>query len=643
MSTETYDILYEVKGDAPAKIDALIARVEKLDAAVTKSRANMKGLGSGVGGGAGQAGGPAAAPGAPRPGGKADAGIGDMLPSLAAATMAIRALTGALDDMGEAARKAREFQDKGSQLGLDKRGKAREYANLMGHEGPDDAVMTRLFGLAKSGGYKFDEATKYGEQFLGSSPAGVQAGHVTPEQLQRLEVEGARFANRIGLDPATGGDVAGVVPQYVDMTKDRNGNPLTTEQGVQKAMGQLGALQYGLNEGRGKITTLMRGELGAAAPALAAGRIGDHAEMGAFVGIASTFSKSASSSGTGFKQMDNLINNAGNNYLDEIGVSGEKGDLNKLRALKKDLDARRTADPNFDVLAHLKEQGFSNRAERDATAAFVENFDTLEKRTVEARKRAGNGQDVIDANRRYSASLEGQNQLGDAAAESAEYDQTAKHQRTSVARKFALAQLRKEGKIDTGASNFEDWALDFTSGPTRKWSGEMESRATGVDARVRENLVKAARRAGVDLEKAYPGFEKGHGEGVNWTLDQVMSDVGPLLERGGVGLDGGDATPARAGRQPAMRTPPAEAKPDRTAGRGAPGGLNGFNGFNGLGGSSAAAGDDAAKKLDEAGNLIKSAARDVARGGKGSKAGGGEPPPGPMAGNGGAGANPGRR
>jgi hypothetical protein len=495
--------------------------------------------------------------------------------ALRAGMMVVQKVTEALDAMGESAAKAREFQDEGGQAGLDKRGKAREYANLMQHNGPDDEVMSRLFELGKGGGYKFDDAVKYGEQFLGSSPAGVQAGHVTPEQLARLETEGAKFANRIGLDPATGGDIAGIIPQYVDMTKDKNGNPLTTEQGVNKALGQLGALAYGLNEGRGKITTLMRSEIGAAAPALAAGRITDHAEMGAFVGIASTFSKSASSPGTNFKQMDALINNAEGeegsdqkgDYLKRIGVTGKHGDLEKLRALKADVDAQRKADPNLDVSTYLTGKGFGDRASRDSTIGYLANFDVMEKRTIKARELAENGQAVQDASRQFGATLEGQNQLGDAAAEKAAYDQTQKHQRTVVARKFAIAQLRDEGQIDTTGSNWRDWADDFTANgfnsvKVQQWSGDQNAMADRIDQRARENLVKAGQQAGIDVEKKFPGFstsifENPATEALKWVapvigipvarhlskihpydLDQVMDNVGPQLEAKGIGLDG---------------------------------------------------------------------------------------------------------
>jgi hypothetical protein len=684
MASETYQIIYDVVDRAGPKIDVLIQKITTLGKLLDDTGEKLKNLGSGNRG-LGSVNKnlefvvknldktviamKAVEVQAPKTQAelktlgedvplKVDKGttsierFGASLLALQAGMLVVRKVGEALDAMGESAAKAREFQDKGGQAGLDKRGKAREYANLMNHEGPDDAVMSRLFSLGQAGGYKFDDAVKYGEQFLGSSPAGVQAGHVTPEQLKKLEVEGARFANRIGLDPATGGDIAGVIPQYVDMTKDANGRALTTDQGVNKAMGQLGALQYGLNEGRGKITTLMRSEIGAAAPALAAGRIQDHAEMGAFVGIASTFSKSASSPGTNFKQMDSLINNSegdeGSNqkgdYLKRIGVAGARGDLAKLRALKADVDAQRKANPNLDVSSYLTEKGFHNRAERDSTIGYIANFDVLEKRTIEARKRAENGQDVVDANRKYSTSLEGQNQLGDAAAEKAEYEQTEKRQRLVVARKFALAQLRKEGKIDTTAANFEDWAMDFVSGPTRQWSGEMESRATAIDARVRENLAKGGLKAGVDLEKAYPGFAKGYGEGVNWNIDQVTNDVGPLMEREGVGLDGsGGPSGAPAGRKLKVVMPPSLAAEKSGFDDGGGGGKSGFDDGGGGAAEIVGAVDQIGGKIDRQTEALVSAIRGWSGGSGASGSGGGVPPMQQPAGNGGAGVNPGRR
>ncbi len=609
-------------GTGAKRLNELTAGMKAAEAQAKATEAQLKTLGSSVPANIGK-------------GTTAVQGFGSSLLALTAGRMVLNQVTEALDAMGEAAVKAREHQNTGAQAGLDKRGKAREYANLLGHDGPDDKVMHRAFSVAMAGGYSFDNAVKFGEQFLGSSPAGVQAGHVTPEQLARLETEGARFANRIGLDPATGGDLMGVIPQYVDMTKDASGKPLTTEQGVRKAMGQMGALQYGLNEGRGKISTLARSEIGAASAAMGAGRISDHAEMGAFVGVASTFTKTASGSGTAFKQMDQLINNTDvddwldengkpkkgappdvkGNYLKRIGVADKKGDLEKLRALKVDIDAQRTADPNFDFVSYLTSKGFKSRQERDSTIGYVNNFDVLEKRTIEARKRAGNGQDVIDANRRYSSSLEGQNQLADATMEYGNYIQTEKHQRLSIARKAALGQLQAEGKIDTSSENFKDWALDFVSGPTRKWSGDLDSHATGIDTRVRENLIKSARDAGVDLEKKYPGIGKGYGEGVTWTLDNVMNEVGPMVEAKGGSING--RSQGNNALAEAQRTL------DQAAG-GAPGG----------------GAQPVVQAVDVVGQKIDNQTAAIVNAINGRRVAPPAPAPTPAAGNGGAGVNP---
>jgi hypothetical protein len=598
--TKKYAVVFEVIDKAGPKIDALIAKLVVLDKILDTTKIKLKDLGTGNRGLGSvnknldkaavalkmveaqavktQVGLKSLGDGVPL---KVDRGtqsvsnFGSSLLALHAGQVVVHKVTEALDAMGDAAVKAREFQDQGAQSGLDQRGKAREYATLMQKEGPDDEVMSRLFGLAKAGGYKFDDALKYGEQFLGSSPAGVQAGHVTPDQLTKLESEGAKFANRIGLDPATGGDLAGVIPQYIDLTKDKNGNPLTTDQGVQKAMGQLGALHYGLNEGRGKITTLARSEIGVASAAMAQGRISDHAEMGAFVGIASTFTKTASGSGNGFKQMDALINRSEGDegeFLDSIGVSAARGDRAKLQKLKEHIDATRagSADPSsFDTGKYLASKGFGSREEKSSTIGYLANLDVLDKRIARARALSESGQGVIDANRQYGFSLEGQNQLGDAAKEKAEYDQTRAHQRTVVTRKFALAQLRDEGKIDTTASNFKDWADDFVANgynsiKVKDWSGDQNSMATRIDERARENLVKSGHAAGIDVEQRFPGFSRsiyanGGTEAMKWLLpggralanhiekihpfdlDQVTENIGPELEKKGIGLDGGGA------------------------------------------------------------------------------------------------------
>ena len=53
------------------------------------------------------------------------------------------------------------------------------------------------------------------------------------------------------LAPNTAGDLAGVISQYTDLTKDEDGKDLPQDRRLDKGMAQMGRVAYGLNEGRG--------------------------------------------------------------------------------------------------------------------------------------------------------------------------------------------------------------------------------------------------------------------------------------------------------------------------------------------------------------------------------------------------------
>ena len=382
--------------------------------------------------------------------------------------IAIGVASKAIQAVGKAAEDAKKYQNKGAEAGISKRELAREYAGLMGKNQVDDEVMAHMFGSSQASGSTFEESRQYGEAFMGSVTAGRDAGLITPEQEVILEKEGQLFGNRVGIDKETSGRLSGTISQYVDLTKDEKGNKLTTQQGVLKQMGQMNALHYGLNEGTGKISTLARNELAAASPTLAAGHLVDHAEMGAFAGVASTIGKGASISGNKYTQMDKLVNETQGDegdLLKSIGVADQKENLEQLRVLKRYMDAqcKASADSSkFDASAHLKEKGFGSHEEVSSTLGFLANFDVLELRTTNARKRASDGQGALNANKEFITSQDGQASQAKAIEEAGEYEQTRKRQRLAAARDAARGQFHSEGKLDTYKANLSKEFMDGT-------------------------------------------------------------------------------------------------------------------------------------------------------------------------------------
>ena len=421
----------------------------------------------------------------------------------------IAAVTAIVNDLSKALEEARKHLNQGADKGLEMRGKAREMATLLHKNAPTDDVMNDIFKVQLAGGGTFADAVEYDEGFEGALPAGKDAKHVTDAQAEQIKVLGKTFADRVRLDPTTSGELMGSIPQFVDLTRDEKANPLTTEQGVNKFMGTANAIHYGLNEGRGKVSTLARNELGASAGALADGRVADHAELSAFVGLGSNISKGAAGSGTTYNRLSRLLHEGmgdGGEFLKQIGVADQKGDLAKLRKLKEYVDAQRkaSADPSkFNTSKFLQSKGFGNDEEVRSASGYMASMPVLETRITNAREKLKDGPGALQANREFMASEEGQHRQGVATGEIGEYMQTKRRQRLQAARRGAEGQLRSDNKIDTAGTIFVDKLWDRTVGTAFQ---EDYSRQQRNDQQVEANIMAGLKKAGISYDSGVPGM-----------------------------------------------------------------------------------------------------------------------------------------
>jgi hypothetical protein len=484
----------------------------------------------------------------PKPAGEATvqvAGLTSSLLAMRAGMFVLHEVRDAIRGVGNAAREAREHANAGAEKGLSQRDKAREYANLVGADGPSDAVMAQLFDIGAAGKMGLDDAIKYGEQFRGSSPAGLQKHNVgdgiRPGETQAqyearvepitkgIEQEGAKFSARVGLAPETGGDLAGLVPQY-GRTPD-----------AATAAGQLAGLAYGLNEGRGKISTLAKGALAAAATMVnpeqggSESRVKDLTEMGAIAGVASVGAKTAASAGTKVLQSDRLLQKLAASDDPEVKALGI-GDGDTY------VDALRKAAPVLTAPGArkwLRDHGFKAVTENDAGIAMARNLGVLDQRIARGRGIAANGPAAMAQNEAFAKTLTGQNREAELVGEKGLFDQTKDHQFLTAARKAALGQLQQEHAIDEFGPNVADKLSDAVFAIPNMLSGDPGSRQGRIDDRARQNLVKSARAAGIDVEKRFPGITWGDIRNGK-TLDDAFSEIGPELEKRGFGFTGQD-------------------------------------------------------------------------------------------------------
>lgn len=548
MADETYRIIYEANPDKAIRgINALVAALGKGEAAIDKFNAKLRqtaaaataadkavrdvgkgnrsvadltrrlkeledelkqvttaaqgattasaGVGQGgPGGGGGQGGGG----GGGGQGGGNRPGIGNRVftgMAVGAGMMAGRAAFGAMAKAGE---EERGFLEQSADKTAEFRESLREYAQLRHENGPNDKIVKEALDFAKEGRVLPDEIAPFLTAYEGSAATGrdkgniggsVERGEITKEAQEALEgrikVVAAQFANRTGLDGKTAGDVAGVASTYAKIGSDAD------------LAGQLGAMHYGLNEGRGEISPLARGELGQAGSEILSGRVSGLGELGAFIGVASIASKSAGSAGTTYGQVSRLLNETGDEkgeFLKEAGVADKKGNFAKLKALRDYMEKAKPDDAN----AFLESKGFGNATDRRSVLGMLGNVDTLERRIAAANKIAANGGDVIAANASNLGEVATVTRNAKTAEFASQVDVGRQGEKLAQGQAFARARMTERGELKaTGSTVLGDlW---------RRISGlGLGGEEQRVNTEAIQGLIRGGEQVNVDVARQFP-------------------------------------------------------------------------------------------------------------------------------------------
>ena len=300
-------------------------------------------------------------------------------------------LAQAFNDQLKAARdKLDELADKATET----RDKMRELANLKGEDSPNNKVVGEAVSMGLEAGLTPEEATKFLEQFEGSSPAGRDKGNIDPKVEKQLAIEGMRFGARVKIQEATAGDLTGVLSQY--------GKIRSVEEGA----GQLGAIAHGLNEGRGNLEPLAKTLLKTAGAIVDEdhGSIKSLPELAAFIGVASTASGTAASgtlarSAVGALRHFNIdprTKRAKDKQTQALMDMNITPDMTTQQAMNAMAPALATADASgqgADIW--LEQHGFNEKKERDALVLFSRNITGLNRR-IDESKTSADGKAVIE-------------------------------------------------------------------------------------------------------------------------------------------------------------------------------------------------------------------------------------------------------
>jgi hypothetical protein len=418
------------------------------------------------------------------------------------AMIAMQAGVQAIGTLGAMATAARDRMKELAVETMGLRDQMRELANLKGKTGPDNELVGETVKAGMKAGMMPDEMRKYLEQYEGSSPAGVQMGHIGQLAKDQLAIEGARFGNRVKLSPHTAGDLAGVISQYTDLTRDENGKKQGTGQQVEKAMSQMGRIAYGLNEGRGNLEPLVRSLINTAG-AVVGGPVEDLAELAAIQGVASTHANPRES-GTRVRQAVRALRDtsgpAGSAMKNIAKIDDTDTHLQRLEKLKPILDEAQKKGKGGDIA--MREMGFSDDDEIRAIVEEVHDLDIIKQRIAKG-KTSVTGASVMEANTAFQTKdrvgLRKQ-QLANKAGQ--EFLLGENSERVEMAKENAEQQLR-QGPDRTIGGRYNDnmeWIQDL--GGLKQWAGFEGAKEQKKFEQAEKNLLKEALRVGIPTVEA---------------------------------------------------------------------------------------------------------------------------------------------
>lgn len=504
--------------------------------------------------------------------------------NLLAGGIALSGVKLVVGEIGKALKEAREHAEALGASSLGKRDKARQLASLMGETGPNDRVMGRISGVSLASGMSHDESREFLQEFEGSIPAGIQKGNLLEDQKRDVAKAVARSAIRLGLDPKTAGDMVGTIAKDVDLNKQRgkNGKLMSAPEA---AVSQLEATAYGLNEGRGDISVLSRGEIQAAAKAIPSHRIPNRSDIGALVGTASIAgAKSGASAGTFASWWDRGLNRVGDkagDFLKASGIDKGRDDFEKAHLLRDVLAKEQAAskDPAmFDANKFLAEKGFGSEQDRLALVGMNANIGVLDDRVAKSRAIAADPSIATGKNAAFQNEKSQQWRLAKARTEHAEITQGAKTEDLTIARMSAAASLENEGILNRADQKIAD---AFKGGfGAAEWAGLKSQQQERIDDRVRQSLEAKVADAGIDTKAGDLRYMKGTTHEGQLRIPDTLKalrdrGIGPLGSSGGMEADAEamDRNAAARNKWDAARMPlPAPAGPPqaRAGGGGGP-------------------------------------------------------------------------
>jgi hypothetical protein len=317
----------------------------------------------------------------------------------------------------------------------------------------------------------------------------------------------------------------------------------------------------------------MKSELAAAAVEVGTGRVEDLGELAAMVGVASTFSKSASGAGTIVARASKVINAVGDgkggakdqkaDFLKKIGATSVHGDRARYRVLKAHLDEQeaeaKAQGETFDKDAYLAKQGFGESTERAAAIGMADNVDLQDIRAANVRKTAADGKGALAANQKYLDSDVARNNKSKARGQIAQRMTGREFKAKQIELRNAAAELESLNLVDEEKQKVAD-AIAGGFG-AKEWLGFKPETQRRIEERMGQRLQADAQNKGIDLFGE--GLTEAHKEtdqaGRSQWVWRAKTDAESVKRMKALGVRGDGPDSVDAGVR-AMARDPAKAK-----------------------------------------------------------------------------------
>lgn len=453
---------------------------------------SVPGAGNKAGGGGGRGG---------VPGGYLTAGLGRHL-----AYAAFRKVSSAAgDSIGDRRQHFAESADMASEYRKD----LGELAVLQGKNGADEDLIRQDLAFQKKTLLNPETSRTFRLEFGGAiDPALKSVGadgkpNIDRKTADELEVEAAKFTNRYGLDPTTGGRMAGLLGVTHKVKDAKSGLGIMAETMEQLNVAGVGPVKTMASQ----LLSLSGGMLDKVNPDSEDDEAGGGGRFASFPAMAARFAAttvsqagSAARAKTRIVQSDRLLRKLAYDNESELGRKAKIDPQDDYETAIRKLEV---ATRGTDADKMMKDSKYGNSTERLAAIEAMKLNGIVDQNLKDPRTKARAASAAAD-NDSYAGTILGRQQAAENDEFAARIETGLAGERLKAARTAEKAKMIRSDTLKSGVlGRFADMGASATT------LGGISGEDLRVDTQVFRSLQERGERVGVDVEGSHPNLSFG--------------------------------------------------------------------------------------------------------------------------------------